>query len=70
MAQVLVIGIAGGSGSGKSEYAEQTVVQLGALPRLYIATMYPFDEECHRRIQSIRRCGRKRDLRHWSVIRV
>ena len=47
----MLVLITGGSGSGKSEYAEQTVLQLGATPRLYIATMYPFDEECHRRIQ-------------------
>lgn len=62
--------VTGGSGSGKSEYAEQTVVQLGALPRLYIATMYPFDEECHRRIQRHQKMRAERDLRHWSVIRV
>ena len=43
--------VIGGSGSGKSEYAERMVMRLGKMPRLYIATMYPFDEECHRRIQ-------------------
>ena len=43
--------ITGGSGSGKSEYAEHMVLQLGTMPRLYIATMYPFDEECHKRIR-------------------
>lgn len=43
--------ITGGSGSGKSEYAEQVVQKLGDTPRLYLATMYPFDEECHRRIR-------------------
>lgn len=43
--------ITGGSGSGKSEYAEELVVRLGAGPRLYIATMYPFDEECRQRIR-------------------
>ncbi|MCI8533378.1 MAG: bifunctional adenosylcobinamide kinase/adenosylcobinamide-phosphate guanylyltransferase, partial [Lachnospiraceae bacterium] len=42
--------ITGGSGSGKSEYAERMVMRLGKMPRLYIATMYPFDEECHERI--------------------
>ncbi len=46
----MLVLITGGSGSGKSEYAEQTVLQLGATPRLYIATMYPFDGECHLRI--------------------
>lgn len=43
--------ITGGSGSGKSEYAEQMVLRLGEAPRLYVATMYPFDEECHERIR-------------------
>ena len=35
--------ITGGSGSGKSEYAEHMVLRLGTGPRLYIAPMYPFD---------------------------
>lgn len=43
--------ITGGSGSGKSAYAEQMVLRLKTKPRLYIATMYPFDEECHERIR-------------------
>lgn len=46
----MLILVTGGSGSGKSEYAEQTVLELQKKPYLYIATMYPFDEECHRRI--------------------
>ena len=49
--------ITGGSGSGKSEYAEQMVLKLQKTPRLYIATMYPFDEECHQRIKR-HRCMR------------
>lgn len=43
--------ITGGSGSGKSAYAEAVVQRLGTMPRLYLATMYPFDEECHERIR-------------------
>lgn len=45
--------ITGGSGSGKSEYAEAAAVRLcSALHgRLYyVATMKPYDEECHQRI--------------------
>ncbi len=42
--------VTGGSGSGKSEYAESLVMRFTAGPKLYIATMYPFDEESHRRI--------------------
>ena len=47
----MMILITGGSGSGKSAYAEQKILEFGALNRIYIATMYPFDEESHRRIK-------------------
>lgn len=47
----MMILITGGSGSGKSAYAEQLVTGFGDFNRIYIATMYPFDEESHRRIQ-------------------
>ena len=43
--------ITGGSGSGKSAYAEAVVQRLGNTLRLYIATMYPFDGECRERIR-------------------
>ena len=39
--------VTGGSGSGKSEFAESLVTGLADGPNLYIATMFPFDEECH-----------------------
>lgn len=42
--------IIGGSGSGKSEYAENLAVSLGEGIRLYLATMKPWDEECKTRI--------------------
>lgn len=42
--------IVGGAASGKSEYAERLIVQTGMLPRYYIATMEPFDDECRARI--------------------
>lgn len=42
--------VTGGSGSGKSAFAEDTVLSFGEKPRFYIATMYPFDEESHKRI--------------------
>ncbi|MDD6615051.1 MAG: bifunctional adenosylcobinamide kinase/adenosylcobinamide-phosphate guanylyltransferase, partial [Lachnospiraceae bacterium] len=35
--------ITGGSGSGKSAYAESCIVGFGGEKRIYIATMYPFD---------------------------
>ncbi len=41
--------IIGGAGSGKSAFAER-LVQARPGPRLYIATMQPFDAECRARI--------------------
>lgn len=46
----MLVLVTGGSGSGKSEFAENLVLQLHKNPFLYIATMYPFDGECHKRI--------------------
>ena len=42
--------VTGGSGSGKSAYAEDQILKSGCGPRVYIATMYPYDEESHARI--------------------
>lgn len=50
--------VTGGSGSGKSEYAEMLAVEAheknptGKL--YYIAAMYPYDEECIKRIEKHR----------------
>ena len=46
--------ITGGSASGKSQYAERVVSTLGG-PRIYIATMRPWDDECLKRIEKHRR---------------
>lgn len=46
----MMVVVTGGSGSGKSAFAEDTVLGFGEHPRFYIATMYPFDEESHKRI--------------------
>lgn len=43
--------ITGGSGSGKSRYAEQQILELGDATRIYLATMYPKDAESHKRIE-------------------
>ncbi len=42
--------IIGGGASGKSPLAERLVEQTGMSPRLYIATMRPWDDECLARI--------------------
>ena len=43
--------IIGGSGSGKSAFAESKVIEYGNHRRIYIATMEIFDEECRRRVE-------------------
>lgn len=47
--------ITGGSGSGKSEYAENQVLQAGEGRRIYIATMIPYGEEGRQRVERHRR---------------
>lgn len=50
--------IIGGSGSGKSEYAENTAVKLSresGLPLYYIAAMQPFGAEGEKRVERHRR---------------
>lgn len=42
--------ITGGSGSGKSAFAEDRVVSLGEGKRVYIATMFPYDQESKKRV--------------------
>ena len=46
--------ITGGSGSGKSRYAEQQILELGDNRRVYLATMCPYDEESFQRSESHR----------------
>ncbi len=48
--------ITGGSGSGKSAYAEQQVMNAGKKHRIYVATMMPYGEE-----------GRMRVIRHREM---
>ena len=47
----MMILVTGGSGSGKSAFAEDCVVSFGDARRIYIATMYPFDEESKKRVK-------------------
>ncbi len=58
----MLILVTGGSGSGKSEFAESLVLRLKRKPYLYVATMYPFDEECVRRIERHRRMRAKKEF--------
>ena len=54
--------VTGGSGSGKSAFAEQCVLDFGPAKRIYIATMFPFDEECQKRIQRHRRMRQEKQF--------
>ena len=47
--------VTGGSGSGKSEYAENRVLEFADEKRYYIATMMCFDEESRKRVERHRR---------------
>ena len=57
----MLVVVTGGSGSGKSAFAEETVLSFGEARRIYIATMQAFDEESHRRIRRHRhmRAGKR-----------
>lgn len=49
--------VVGGAASGKSAFAEELVLRSARRPRVYVATMEPFDRECLERIR------RHRELR-------
>lgn len=53
----MFIVVSGGSGSGKSAYAENRVLEFGETNRIYIATMIAYGEEGQRRVR------RHRELR-------
>ena len=72
----MLIFVSGGSGSGKSAFAEGLIVQSGLAERLYIATMAPFGAEGQARIARHRAlragkgfttCERLRDLEGIDV---
>ena len=46
----MMVLVTGGSGSGKSAFAEQQILSFGQGRRIYIATMFPFDKESDARI--------------------
>ncbi len=52
--------ITGGSGSGKSAFAESCILDFNGDKRIYIATMYPFDEESHARIRRHRQMRKEK----------
>lgn len=57
--------VTGGSGSGKSAFAESLCVNLHGqckTPMVYIATMYPFDEEALKKIERHRRLRKTKNF--------
>lgn len=54
--------VVGGAASGKSEFAEELVLNTVGLPRYYIATMQPFDDECRLRIRRHREMRAKKQF--------
>lgn len=51
----MLITVTGGSGSGKSAFAEELVLKQGEKKRYYLATMRSWDEECERKIEKHRK---------------
>lgn len=54
--------ITGGSGSGKSAYAEGQVMAAGTGKRIYIATMIPYGEDGRQRVERHRRLRREKQF--------
>ena len=50
------------SGSGKSAYAEQKILEFGALNRIYIATMYPLMRKAIEELSATEICGQKNNF--------
>lgn len=50
----MITTVYGGSGSGKSAFAENLAVKIGG-QKIYIATMQPFDDEAYKRIENHRK---------------
>ncbi|MCD8134262.1 MAG: bifunctional adenosylcobinamide kinase/adenosylcobinamide-phosphate guanylyltransferase [Clostridiales bacterium] len=61
----MLILVIGGSGSGKSEYAERRCAELSPGKKLYIAAMEPHDEES---VMRIARHRRMRDGRGFDTL--
>lgn len=59
----MMIVFIGGSGSGKSEIAENTAVKINNSELVYIATMQPFDEESQKRIKRHQRMRQSKNFK-------
>ena len=58
----MIVLVTGGSGSGKSAFAEDRILSFGEARRIYIATMYPFDMESKKRMQQAQKYESRKRL--------
>ena len=59
----MIVVLIGGSGSGKSEFAENIALQLNTGKLVYIATMQPFDEESKVRVKRHQKMRQSKNFR-------
>lgn len=59
---VMIELVYGGSGSGKSEFAEKLILESECESRFYIATMKIFDDEGKKRVERHRKLRRKKNF--------
>ena len=59
----MIIVIIGGSGSGKSELAENMAVEVNNGGLVYIATMQVFDDECRERVKRHQRMRQSKNFK-------
>ena len=60
--------ITGGSGSGKSGYAERQVQMAGPGRRIYIATMIPYGEDGRQRVERHRKLRWEKNFEKYFVV--
>ncbi|MBD7912987.1 bifunctional adenosylcobinamide kinase/adenosylcobinamide-phosphate guanylyltransferase [Clostridium cibarium] len=58
----MLILITGGSGSGKSERAEEISASFKSENLIYIATMFPYDDECLKKIERHRELRKEKNF--------
>lgn len=58
----MMILVTGGSGSGKSAFAEDCVLSFGEAERVYVATMFPFDDESKKRVKRHREMRKNKNF--------
>ncbi|MDD6212560.1 MAG: bifunctional adenosylcobinamide kinase/adenosylcobinamide-phosphate guanylyltransferase [Clostridiales bacterium] len=61
--------VTGGSGSGKSAFAEEKAMELEPEEKIYIATMEPYDEESFRRIKRHQQMRKEKKFRTLECYR-